>query len=55
MREGSLEAPIRHPLDWQNPEFYDEAKLDELKGKWGKIFVFEFFLNYMLLIALNHL
>ena len=28
MREGSLEAPIRHPLDWENPEFYDEAKLD---------------------------
>jgi glycerol-3-phosphate dehydrogenase subunit C len=24
-REGSLEAPIRHPLDWRNPEFYDEA------------------------------
>jgi len=26
-REGSLEAPIRHPLDWKNPEFLDEAKL----------------------------
>jgi Fe-S oxidoreductase len=26
-REGSLEAPTRHPLDWKNPEFYDEAKL----------------------------
>src|SRR5688572_8400688 len=25
MREGSLEAPTRHPLDWRNPEFYDEA------------------------------
>ena len=25
MREGSLEAPTRHPLDWKNPEFYDEA------------------------------
>jgi Fe-S oxidoreductase len=24
-REGSLEAPTRHPLDWQNPEFYDEG------------------------------
>ena len=24
-REGSLEAPTRHPLDWRNPEFYDEA------------------------------
>ena len=26
-REGSLEAPTRHPLDWKNPEFYDEEKL----------------------------
>jgi Fe-S oxidoreductase len=24
-REGNLEAPTRHPLDWQNPAFYDEA------------------------------
>ena len=28
MREGSLEAPIRHPIDWENAEFYDEVKLD---------------------------
>ena len=28
MREGSLDAPVRHPLDWENPEFYDEAKLE---------------------------
>ena len=26
-REGSLEAPTRHPLDWKNPEFYDSGKL----------------------------
>jgi Fe-S oxidoreductase len=26
-REGSLEAPTRHPLDWRNPEFYNEEKL----------------------------
>ena len=26
-REGSLEPPKRHPLDWENPEFYDEPKL----------------------------
>ena len=26
MREGSLEAPTRHPLDWQNPDFYDAGK-----------------------------
>ncbi len=24
-REGSLEAPTRHAVDWKNPEFYDEA------------------------------
>ncbi len=29
MSEGSLEAPIRHPIAWQEPDFYDEAKLDE--------------------------
>ncbi len=28
-REGSLEAPTRHPLDWRNPAFYDEAALDK--------------------------
>jgi Fe-S oxidoreductase len=28
MREGSLEAPTRHPLDWKSADFYDEAKLD---------------------------
>jgi Fe-S oxidoreductase len=27
-REGSLEAPIRHPVDWRNPDFYDEASLN---------------------------
>jgi Fe-S oxidoreductase len=26
-REGSLEAPTRHPLDWRSPEFRDEALL----------------------------
>jgi Fe-S oxidoreductase len=26
-REGSLEAPTRHALDWRNPDFYDEASL----------------------------
>jgi Fe-S oxidoreductase len=26
-REGSLEAPTRHPIDWKNPQFYDEAAL----------------------------
>lgn len=28
MREGGLAAPTRHPLAWEEPEFYDEAKLD---------------------------
>src|SRR5690349_17510021 len=27
-REGSLDAPTRHPIAWQDPDFYDEAKLD---------------------------
>ena len=26
-REGSLEAPTRHALDWRNPDFYDESSL----------------------------
>ncbi len=26
-REGSLEAPTRHPIDWKNPDYYDEEKL----------------------------
>ncbi len=35
MREGSLEAPTRHPLDWKNPDFYDEEKL---LGEMERIF-----------------
>jgi Fe-S oxidoreductase len=27
-REGSLEAPTRHPIDWRSPDFYDAGKLD---------------------------
>jgi len=27
-REGSLEAPTRHPIDWRNPDYYDEAALN---------------------------
>jgi Fe-S oxidoreductase len=26
-REGSLDAPTRHPLDWKNPDFYNEDAL----------------------------
>jgi glycerol-3-phosphate dehydrogenase subunit C len=28
MREGSLGAPTRHPIDWHNPDFWDGQKLD---------------------------
>src|SRR5512146_1562907 len=36
MREGSLEAPTRHPLDWKNPEFWDPAKAEkELERIFG--------------------
>jgi len=26
-REGSLEAPTRHPIDWKNPEYWEEGKI----------------------------
>jgi len=29
MREGSLEAPTRHPLDWKNPAFWDPAAAEK--------------------------
>jgi Fe-S oxidoreductase len=29
MREGNLEAPTRHPLDWVSEAFYDQASLDQ--------------------------
>ena len=28
-REGSLEAPTRHPIAWQDPDYYDHAALDK--------------------------
>ena len=28
-REGNLQAPTRHSLDWRDPEFYDDASLDK--------------------------
>jgi glycerol-3-phosphate dehydrogenase subunit C len=28
MREGSLEPPIRHPIAWEDPDFYDADKID---------------------------
>ena len=29
IREGSLQAPSRHPLDWRSPAFTDEAALEK--------------------------
>ena len=29
IREGSLEAPKRHPIDWKHPDFYNEASLTQ--------------------------
>ena len=29
MSEGSLGAPVRHPIAWEDADFYDEKKLDE--------------------------
>ena len=28
IREGSLDAPTRHPIDWRNPAFFDAEALD---------------------------
>ena len=28
MREGSLEAPTRHPINWQDPDYTDPVKLE---------------------------
>jgi glycerol-3-phosphate dehydrogenase subunit C len=28
VREGNLDAPTRHPLDWRNADFHDEASLN---------------------------
>src|SRR3954467_816547 len=33
MREGSLEAPTRHPLAWKSPEFWDQAKAEKELGR----------------------
>ena len=36
-REGSLEAPTRHAIDWRNPDFYDAEKLDAEMRRVGDI------------------
>jgi glycerol-3-phosphate dehydrogenase subunit C len=33
VREGSLERPTRHALDWKSPDFHDEEKLIEEMGR----------------------
>jgi len=33
MREGNLDAPTRHPLDWQNPAFYDTTLIEKELGR----------------------
>src|SRR4030081_737091 len=33
MKEGSLEAPTRHPLDWENPAFYDRVETEKELGR----------------------
>ncbi len=35
MREGSLDAPTRHPIDWHSDSFYDESALD---GELRRVF-----------------
>ncbi len=35
MREGSLDAPTRHPIPWREEDFYDEVSLD---GELRRIF-----------------
>lgn len=29
MREGSLDAPTRHPIEWNDPDFIDRQKIDD--------------------------
>ena len=35
MREGSLDAPTRHPIDWQDPNFYNQ---DECNAELERVF-----------------
>jgi len=36
MREGSLEAPTRYTLAWEDDPFYDPAAIDaESSARWG--------------------
>ncbi len=35
MREGNLEAPTRHAIDWKNPDFYD---VDKAQAEMERVF-----------------
>ncbi len=35
MREGSLDAPVRHPIDWNDPDFYD---MDKIHAEMDRVF-----------------
>ena len=35
MREGSIDAPTRHPLDWQSDSFWNK---DALNDELGRVF-----------------
>ena len=36
MSEGSLEAPIRHPIDWKSDQYWDKA---DLEAELERVFV----------------
>src|SRR5437667_8170576 len=29
VREGNLQAPTRHPIEWKEPSYYDEASVEK--------------------------
>ncbi|SMF74687.1 glycerol-3-phosphate dehydrogenase subunit C [Tistlia consotensis] len=35
MREGSLDAPVRHPINWNDPDFYD---MDKILAEMDRVF-----------------
>ncbi len=35
MAEGGLNAPVRHPIDWNNPDFFD---WDKINGEMERVF-----------------
>ena len=37
-REGSLEAPTRHPIAWRDEAFYDEVALDKEMRRVFEVF-----------------